>query len=486
MSSTSEHVEADRPQEDQLLRVMGPKLLLLFIVGDILGAGVYAVTGSMAAVVGGIVWLPFLVAFVVASLTALSYLELVTKYPQAAGAALYAHKAFGVHFVTFLVAFAVICSGITSASTSSNVLALNLFAGLELNGWIDAVPGAGVITAVAMGFMVLLALINLRGVGESVKFNVVLTMVEITALAIVIGVGFYAVVAGDGDLSRIAVFESPEGKGLFLAVTTATSIAFFAMVGFEDSVNMVEEVEEPERIFPRIMLTGLGIAVILYMLVAVSVVSVLTSEEIFTLVEEESPALIAVVSQGAPDFPIDLVFPFLACFAVANTALINMLMASRLLYGLANQDVLPRALGKVSPTTRAPYVGIAFSTVLALGLIYYVSNRPESDIVLNLASTTALLLLGVFTVVNIACLVTRRSGERGSFRSPGPTPAVAALACAFLIGPWVDRPLLIYQIAGGLLAIGIVLWVITWFTNRGLRAKKTGFRDIEHMEDDSR
>jgi amino acid transporter len=464
MSSTSEHVEADRPQEDQLLRVMGPKLLLLFIVGDILGAGVYAVTGSMAAVVGGIVWLPFLVAFVVASLTALSYLELVTKYPQAAGAALYAHKAFGVHFVTFLVAFAVICSGITSASTSSNVLALNLFAGLELNGWIDAVPGTGVITAVAMGFMVLLALINLRGVGESVKFNVVLTMVEITALAIVIGVGFYAVVA----------------------VVTATSIAFFAMVGFEDSVNMVEEVEEPERIFPRIMLTGLGIAVILYMLVAVSVVSVLTSEEIFTLVEEESPALIAVVSQGAPDFPIDLVFPFLACFAVANTALINMLMASRLLYGLANQDVLPRALGKVSPTTRAPYVGIAFSTVLALGLIYYVSNRPESDIVLNLASTTALLLLGVFTVVNIACLVTRRSGERGSFRSPGPTPAVAALACAFLIGPWVDRPLLIYQIAGGLLAIGIVLWVITWFTNRGLRAKKTGFRDIEHMEDDSR
>ena len=109
-----------------LKRVMGPKLLLLFIVGDILGAGVYAVTGAMAGVVGGIVWLPFLVAFVVATLTALSYLELVTKYPQAAGAALYTHKAFGVHFVTFIVAFAVICSGITSASTSSNVLAHEL------------------------------------------------------------------------------------------------------------------------------------------------------------------------------------------------------------------------------------------------------------------------------------------------------------------------------------------------------------------------
>ena len=465
---------------------MGPKLLLLFIVGDILGAGVYAVTGSMAAIVGGVVWLPFLVAFIVATLTALSYLEMVTKYPQAAGAALYAHKAFGVHFVTFLVAFAVICSGITSASTSSNVLALNLFGGLEVNGWIDSMPSTGVTTAVAMGFMVLLALINLRGVGESVKFNVVLTLVEVTALAIVIGVGFYAIVSGGGDLSRITVFESPEGKGLFLATTTATSIAFFAMVGFEDSVNMVEEVEKPEKIFPRTMLTGLGIAVILYMLVAVSVVAVLTSEEIFTLVEDESPALIAVVSQGAPDFPIDLVFPFLACFAVANTALINMLMASRLLYGLANQDVLPRSLGKVSPNTRTPYVGIAFSTVLALGLIYYVASRPESDIVLNLASTTALLLLGVFTVVNIACLVTRRDGRSGFFRSPGLTPAVGALACLYLAGPWVDRPLLIYQIAGGLLAIGVVLWAITWMTNRGVRAKKTGFRDIEHMEDDTR
>ena len=95
----------DRPTE--LKRVMGPRLLLLFIVGDILGAGIYAVTGQMAGQVGGIVWLPFLLAFVVATITALSYLELVTKYPQAAGAALYTHKAFGIHFITFIVAFAV-------------------------------------------------------------------------------------------------------------------------------------------------------------------------------------------------------------------------------------------------------------------------------------------------------------------------------------------------------------------------------------------
>src|SRR5690606_32263556 len=107
--------------------------------------------------------------------------------------------------------------------------------------------------------MVLLALINLRGVGESVKFNVVLTLVELTALAIVILVGFWAMASGDGDVSQVTVFESPEEKGMFLAVTAATSVAFFAMVGFEDSVNMVEETRDPQRIFPRTMLTGLGI-----------------------------------------------------------------------------------------------------------------------------------------------------------------------------------------------------------------------------------
>src|SRR3712207_4717647 len=108
-----------------LKRVMGPGLLLLFIVGDILGTGIYALTGQVAAQVGGVVWLPFLVAFLVALVTAFSYLELVTKYPQAAGAALYTHKAFGIHFVTFLVAFAVMSSGITSASTAARAFSAN-------------------------------------------------------------------------------------------------------------------------------------------------------------------------------------------------------------------------------------------------------------------------------------------------------------------------------------------------------------------------
>ncbi|MET0449318.1 MAG: APC family permease, partial [Aeromicrobium sp.] len=459
---------AETGQPNELKRVMGPKLLLLFIVGDILGAGIYAVTGQMAGQVGGIVWLPFLLAFIVATLTALSYLELVTKYPQAAGAALYAHKAFGVHFITFIVAFAVVCSGITSASTSAKTLADNFSGGLEINGWIDSPLSSGAITAIAMGFMLLLALINLRGVGESVKFNVVLTLVEVTALCIVIGVGFYVILRGDADMAELADFSDYQDKGMFLAVTAATSIAFFAMVGFEDAVNMVEEVEEPRKIFPRTMLTGLGIAVILYMLVAVSVVSVLTAPELKTIADSEGRALLEVVSKGAPDFPIDKVFPFLAVFAVANTALINMLMASRLLYGMSRQRVLPKALGSVLPGRRTPWVSIAFSTLLALGLILYVTRDPDSNVVANLSNVTSLLLLCVFAVVNISCVVLRRRDPDAEsfFKSPGQLPFLAAFLCLFLAGPWVDRDGQVYKIAGVLMLIGIALWAITFLFNK--------------------
>ena len=477
-------VDVNGPTPD-LKRVLGPRLLLLFIVGDILGAGIYAVTGEMALEVGGVVWLPFLVAFAVATLTAFSYLELVTKYPQAAGAALYTHKAFGIHFVTFLVAFGVICSGITSASTSSNLLATNLLAGFDGLGW-HVPQGDTAITVVAIGFMVLLAAINLRGVGESVKFNVVLTLVEMTALVIVIAIGFWVMVTGDADLGRIVVFDSASDRGMFLAVTVATAIAFFAMVGFEDSVNMVEEVHEPERIFPRVMLTGLGIAVLFYVLVAISVIAVIPEGRIESVVADEGKVLLAVVETGAPGIPIDKVFPFLTVVAVANTALINMLMASRLLYGMAHQDVLPRTLGRVLPGRRTPWAGIVFSTALALGLIIAVTFLAETSVITALSGTTALLLLCVFAVVNVACMVLRRdaSPER-AFRAPRWVPLVGAVACLYLAGPWArDREDWIqYQVAGGLLAVGVVLWALTWLTNRGIRAQRTGFRDIEHLED---
>lgn len=490
--------EADRraPEEHSLKRVMGPGLLLLFIVGDILGAGVYAVTGQMAGYVGGLLWLPFLLAFVVATMTAFSYLELVTKYPSAAGAALYTHKAFGIHFLTFLVTFAVVCSGITSASTSANTLAQNFFQGLATNGiWDQESQGSvvttvdtGTVTALAMGFMVLLALINLRGVGESVKFNIVLTLIEMVALCIVIGVGFAVIARGEADMSELVSFEDYQNMGWVFAVTGATSIAFFAMVGFEDSVNMVEETKDPERIFPRTMLMGLGIAAVLYMLVAVSVVSVLGELELEQIYRSEGRALVEVVHKGSPDFPIDKIFPFLAVFAVANTALINMLMASRLVYGMARQRVLPRQLGMVLAGRRTPWFAIVFTTVLALALIWWVTSDPDNNVVANLSSTTAFLLLCVFTIVNIACLVLKRKRadhDKRFFTAPVAIPVIAAAFCLYLAGPWVDRDESVYEVAGGLMVVGVGLWMVTWVINRFANKDQAPprFVDVEHMED---
>ncbi len=469
----------ERHDEPELKRVMGPKLLLLFIVGDILGTGVYALTGDVAGKVGGAAWAPFLGAFIVATITACSYLELVTKYPQAAGAALYTHKAFGVHFFTFVVAFAVMCSGITSASTASAAFASfvndGFTLGLDTNG--------GWTLLIALAFMALIGVVNVRGVGESVKANVVLTLVELSGLLMVIFIGIYAMTQGNADFTEVTIFQSEEGKSAFFAVTAATTLAFFAMVGFEDSVNMAEETQDPSRIFPKIMLTGLGITGTIYVLVSITAVALVPVGD---LTNDDLPeALVQVVQAGAPGLPMDRIFPFIAMFAVANSALINMLMASRLLYGMAQQDVLPRSLGRVHPVRRTPYVSVAFTTLIAIGLISYVVLRLDEDAISLLGGTTSLLLLCVFTVVNIAVLVLRRDRVEGPhFTTPTFLPVLGALLCAFMTGPWArdEEQMKQYEIAGWLLVVGIVLWLITWFLNRGVRAKKTGFRNVEDLK----
>jgi amino acid transporter len=433
---------------------MGPWLLLLFIVGDILGTGIYALTGQVANQVGGVVWLPFLVAFIVAMITAFSYLELVTKYPRAAGAALYAHKAFGVHFITFIVAFAVMCSGITSASTASRAFAANLSTAFNLN-----LEGGIGITLAAVAFMAVVAIINFRGVGESVKANVVLTVVELTGLLIIIVIGLWAIGAGQGDVSRVTQIKTDADGSFVWPVIAATTLAFFAMVGFEDSVNMAEECKNPNKIFPKVLLSGLIITGVIYVLVSISAITLVAPEQ---LSEGETP-LLQVVQAGAPNFPL-WIFGFITMFAVANSALINMLMASRLVYGMAREHVLPPVLGAVHQTRRTPYIAIGFTTLLAFGLITFVGGVPA------LGGTTALLLLCVFTVVNVAVLVLRKDTvEHSHFRTPTFLPILGALSCAFLVGPWTGRAVVQYQIAGILLAIGVVLWVVTVMVN-----KKTG------------
>ncbi len=241
-------------EQPELKRVMGPGLLLLFVVGDILGTGVYALTGDVAAEVGGAAWVPFLVAFLIATITAFSYLELVTKYPQAAGAALYAHKAFGIQFVTFLIAFVVMCSGITSASTAATDLRVELLQRIRLQLGHSRYRRAGAV------------LHDRARPGQSAWGRR-----KRQAQRVPDHHRDHRSAPGDpgravGVHRRRATSTSPgwwpstppTDKNAFMAVTAATSLAFFAMVGFEDSVNMAEETKDPVRIFPKMLLTGLG------------------------------------------------------------------------------------------------------------------------------------------------------------------------------------------------------------------------------------
>jgi amino acid transporter len=203
---------------------------------------------------------------------------------------------------------------------------------------------------------------------------------------------------------------------------------------------------------------------VIYILVSICAVALVPVGDLSD--PSKGSALTQVVRAGAPGLPFDRIFPFIGMFAVANSALINMLMASRLLYGLARQGVLPHALGIVHPVRRTPWVAILFTTALAFGLIYFVVTASQAQAIGLLGGTTALLLLGVFTIVNVALIVLRRRPdvEHEHFRSPGPLPYIGAVSCAFLVGPWArsEGQMGQYRIAAWLLAVGVVLWRVTW------------------------
>ncbi|MET7448158.1 APC family permease [Streptomyces sp. NPDC017201] len=427
--------------EPPLKRAIGPKLLILFVIGDILGTGIYATTGKVAGKVGGALWLPFLIGFVVAMLTAASYVELVGKYPRAAGAALYAQKAFKVPFLTFVIAFMVMCSGLSSASAAALA-----FSGDYLGEFTDAVPP----TLVAILFVLALAAINLRGVAESVKANVVLTLVELSGLVVILSIGAYAVFAGGGEPSRLTDLETgATGYALMTGVLGATALGFFAFVGFEDSVNMAEETQDPARTFPRAIFIGVTVTGTIYVLVAL-VSSLLVDSR---TLEGSSGPLLEVVKAGGVDFPPKL-FALIALFAVTNSALINIMMASRLCYGMANERILPRAMGSVLARRRTPWAGIVFVTVLAVGLV----STGEIE---GLGDTTSFLLLCVFAVVNIAVLVLRKDRvDHAHFRTPTALPVLGAITSLILASPLADRAADVYIRAGILLLIGIGLWAV--------------------------
>jgi amino acid transporter len=412
-------------------------MLFFFILGDILGGGIYALVGVVSGEVGGAIWVSFLVALLLAALTAASYAELVTKYPRAGGAALYAKEAFRSPLIAFLVAFAVMASGVTSASALARA-----FGGDYLAEFVT-IP----VAVAALAFIAVIAVINFIGILVSVRLNVVLTLVELGGLVLVVIVGVAALTSGEGDPGRAVEFK--EGTAPALAILAGAALAFYALIDFEDSVNIAEETTRPEHSYPVALFAGLAAAGAIYLVVTLIASMAVPTQRL----ETSSGALLEVVQVGPLAIPTK-VFSAIGLMALANGALINMIMASRLLYGMAREGVLLSPFGRLS-RRKTPVVAIVFTTAIAAGLIL------TGDLG-ALADTTVLLLLGVFITVNVAALVLRRDPvSHAHFEVPFALPILGIAACSVVMTQ-VDGET--WLRAGALLGLGLGLWVVQRIT----------------------
>jgi basic amino acid/polyamine antiporter, APA family len=437
-------------EHPDLKRGIGPWLLLFFVLGDIVGAGIYALVGEVGALVGGAIWAAFLSAFFLALFTASSYAELVTKYPRAGGSATYVNNAFRRPFVSFMVAFAVMASGITSACTLTLA-----FSGDYLAQFIS-VP----IIGAALVFMVLIGCINFYGISESVRINVILTCVEITGLVLIVVIGAAALSTGTGDPGR--AFEFKEGTSVLTALLAGTVLAFYALIGFDDSVNVAEETQHPSRNYPRAIFGALLLAGVVYLLVTFTASMVVPTA---TLAGSSGP-LLEVVKAGPIAIPTQL-FAAIALLAVSNGALINMIMASRIIYGMGDQGVMPTAFSRVHPGRRTPWVSIVFTTVIALLVLIAIGRNDEA--LATLGSTTVVLLLIAFVMVNIAVLVLRRD-EVGHehFRTPTIFPILGAVVAAGLLIYQAVSDISVFRLAALLLLLGAILYGVNLLVKRSL------------------
>lgn len=421
-----------------LARTVNLPQLALYGLGSMLGAGIYGLIGKAAGEMGNAVWLAFLVSMVAALLTGLSYASLGSRYPRAGGAAYVTQRAYGLPLLTYLVGLTVMASGLTSVATQSRVVAealtrLPLF---------DGTP----VLPLALGFLLLVAGIVYRGIKESMWVNILCTAMEAGGLLIVVAVGLPY--WGGVDLLEVPPASGGIGPTLLLQGAVLT---FFSFIGFEDTYNVAEEVKDPQRTLPWAIVIAMVSATIIYLAVAVTAVSVVPWQELATA----SAPLVEVVHRAAPWIP-GAVFVVITVFAVSNTALLNYIMASRLAYGMARLDLLPRALGRVHARRRTPHVAIA--VLLAIVTVLMLTGD-----IAQLASATVLLLLAVFAVVNVALLVLqRRQAEvKGAFEVPPFVPAAGAAICALLFcnrlftGDW-QAPAL----AVGLLAGIVVLYLV--------------------------
>ncbi|MBP7018300.1 amino acid permease [Candidatus Saccharibacteria bacterium] len=367
----------------KLKRSVNWKMFSLYGLGNILGAGIYVLVGEVASVAGdGLLW-SFLIAGVVATFTAITYSAFATKYPVSAGAAVYTERAFNSKFFSTIIGLSLAFTGVVSASALLHGFDRYFQQLIEPTALGGKAPSELVILALIAS----LSLIALKGMKESALFAVLLTVIEAIGLLLIIA---FAGVNGDVATSfsrSIGSFNSVEPMAIFLG----GFLAFYAFIGFEDMVNIAEEVKEPKKSLRKGMLVALIGATVLYVLTAIAALSVLSSSELAA-----SKAPLASVFQAASGSSLPII-TVIGLFAVTNGVLAQIIMSSRVLYGLAREGWLPSPLARVSTKTHTPtlatFVAVIAITIGALALPLVV-----------LAKITSFSLLLIFSIVQIAAL----------------------------------------------------------------------------------
>jgi APA family basic amino acid/polyamine antiporter len=389
-------------QMTQFKRTISWKVLSLYGLGNILGAGIYVLIGEVAGKAGnGLVW-SFLLAGVVASFTAITYGALAGKYPVSAGAAVYTDRAFKAPRISTLIGLALAFSAFVSSSALLRGFNRYFQALLESLGLGTLPTPLVILTMVAI-----LGWVALRGIQESTRLAVTLTLIEAGGLLAIILV---AVLYGDIGGS-VSTSISSIGSVEPLAIALGGFLAFYAFIGFEDMVNVAEEVKQPEKNVRKGMLVALIVASVLYILIAIAALAVVSID---TLATSKAPLSTVFEVATGSTFPI---ITIIGLFAVTNGVLTQIITSSRILYGLAREGWITKKLSVVSPKTKTP----VNATLLALFFIALGALTLPLGV---LASIASFGLLIIFTIVQLAAL---RLIIKGSIKLPIAIPIMGIL-----------------------------------------------------------
>jgi len=360
----------------ELKREIGLFHLTMYGVGLILGAGIYVLIGEAVGLAGNFVWFTFVLGSIVALFTGLSYAELSSMFPKAAAEYTFIKNAFKNNFLAFIIGWLTVISAMITAATVA----------LGFGGYFSEffnIP----ITISAIALIGILSMINFIGIRESSWINTIFTIIEASGLILVIVIGFTI-----SDPVPVNYFESPTG---FTGIVIAFVLIFFAFIGFEDMVNVAEEVRNPKKVIPRAIILSVMISGIIYVLVSLAVVRVISWEDLSL----SSAPLADIVERGLGKQG-HTIFSGIALFAITNTVLITLIAGSRMIYGMARERSFPDIFTKIHYKTKTPWVAIIVIMLISIGFSFI------GDIVI-VANITVFVVIITFAAVNLVVIVLR-------------------------------------------------------------------------------